>query len=202
MDSPWTVSLDLKLLRMFPLEWQSRLQAPGNLCLSSVAKASPTCPGDLQAFRARGCAWCLSPGLATSKFEVLLGGLQAQKPLSFVVEARMKWSDSCLGDTHRPAGRVCILSLACSLTLCLSFTQGTHSHTSCYAGRVCDLKITLNTVSVPSEHPHHFSSHPAAFQSLKRLQLLSLGSHTCCPAASNAPILPFHLANQPAYLNF
>lgn len=84
------------------------------------------------------------------------------------------------------------------LTRCLSSTTSSWAlpHTRVILAGCVTFPGVLDTVSVPSEHPDHFSSHPAAFKSL------SLGPHTCRPAAGDTAILPFHLANQPPYLYF
>lgn len=59
-----------------------------------------------------------------------------------------------------------------SLSRTHTFMGPPHAHLV-IAGGVCLFEIALNPVTVPPEGPHHFSSHPAASQSLKRLQLVS-----------------------------
>lgn len=70
-------------------------------------------------------------------------------------------------------GHAVSLLLVRSLSVSHSHTLGPpHAHLV-IAGGVCLFEIALNPVTVPPEGPHHFSSDPAASQSLKRLQLIS-----------------------------
>lgn len=137
-NTPWMESLDQKLPRMSPLEWQSCLKAPGHLCLAWQQRHFQHALEDLQAFTFRGNSWYLSLVLETTKIE-LRGVHMPRSPSALSVETRMKWLDHCLGDTYRPAGRVITLSRSCSLA---------HTHTPMgprahlvIAGGVCLFEI-------------------------------------------------------------
>lgn len=131
-DTPWMASLDQKLPRMSPLEWQSRLKAPGHLCLAWQQRHFQHACEDLQAFTSHGNSWCLSLVWTTTKIELLCGVHMPRSPSALSVETRMKWLDHCLGDTYRPAGRVVTLSHSCSFAH--THTHGP-THTSCYCWR-------------------------------------------------------------------
>lgn len=92
-NSPWTISFDLKLLRMSPLDPQSHLEAPDCPFSAWLQRHLQLALKDPKAFRVNGCSCYLSPGLATPTLEVLLGVHRPRSLSALSVEVRMEWLD-------------------------------------------------------------------------------------------------------------
>lgn len=93
LDSPWTISLDFKLLRMSPLDPHSHLEALGRPFSAWPQRHLQLALEDPKAFRVNGRDWYLSPGWATPKLEVLLGVHRPRSPSALSVKVQMVWPD-------------------------------------------------------------------------------------------------------------